>query len=51
MATITVAKVKKRVSDVIIGFALLALGSGGTVTGVRAFEAVGEQEAYDTVSG
>ena len=38
---------KKRVSDVIIGVALLALGSGGTATGVRASEAVGEQEAYE----
>ena len=47
MATITGTKVKKRVSDVIIGIALLALGSGGTATGVRASEAVGEQEAYE----
>lgn len=38
---------KKRVSKLIFGVALLALGSGGTATGVRASEAVGEQEAYE----
>jgi hypothetical protein len=38
---------KKRVSKLILGFALLALGSGGAATSVRASEAVGEQEAYE----
>jgi hypothetical protein len=38
---------KKRVSKLILGVALLALGSGETATGVRASEAVGEQEAYE----
>ncbi len=38
---------KKRVSELIIGLALLALGSGATAPGVRALEAVGEQEAYE----
>jgi hypothetical protein len=38
---------KKQVSKLILGFALLALGSGGTAMSVRASEAVGEQEAYE----
>ncbi len=38
---------KKRVSKLVLGVALLALGSGAAAPGVRAFEAVGEQEAYE----
>ena len=38
---------KKRLSKLVIGFALLALGSGATTPGARAFEALGEQEAYE----